>query len=89
MKTSPFARRLRKTALAILLICASSLLATRSAQAQTFTTLHNFSGQNDGGTPAGALIMDRSGNLYGTASTGGNDTCTPRAFVRHCVQADA
>ena len=77
MKILPFAGPQRKTAFALTLFGASILLTTPSAQAQTFTTLHNFSGQNDGGAPAGSLIMDRAGNLYGTASTGGNDTCTP------------
>lgn len=37
----------------------------------TFTTLHNFTGENDGGYPCSGLIMDSSGNLYGTASNGG------------------
>ncbi len=47
------------------------------AQAQTFTTLYNFKGQGEGGTPSGVLSMDKAGNLYGTASTGGNMTCSP------------
>ena len=40
------------------------------AQAQTFTVLHTFSGQ-DGQSPRAHLTMDRGGNLYGTASKGG------------------
>jgi uncharacterized repeat protein (TIGR03803 family) len=36
----------------------------------TITTLASFNG-TDGSNPAGALVMDGSGNLYGTASTGG------------------
>ena len=76
MKVLPFASLLR-IAFALTLISASTLLATRLVQAQTFTTLHDFSGQNDGGTPTGVLIRDRAGNLYGTASTGGNNTCSP------------
>lgn len=36
------------------------------------TVLHAFSGPpNDGATPHGALVMDGSGNLYGTTSAGG------------------
>lgn len=35
------------------------------------TVFHNFSGP-DGSTPYGALIMDSSGNFYGTAGAGGN-----------------
>jgi uncharacterized repeat protein (TIGR03803 family) len=45
---------------------------TIAAQAQTFTVLHNFTNGADGGEPQAGLSMDRVGNLYGTASTGGN-----------------
>ena len=40
-------------------------------QAQTFTVLHSFGLLPDGGTPYGAPILDRSGNLYGTTAFGG------------------
>ena len=43
---------------------------TPGAHGWTLTTLHSFDGQ-DGGTPNGGLIFDATGNLYGTASTGG------------------
>ncbi len=33
--------------------------------------LYSFTGGNDGGYPSGALALDSSGNLYGTASNGG------------------
>jgi len=36
-----------------------------------FTTLYKFSGGNDGGVPFGGLLMDTSGNLYGTTAGGG------------------
>jgi uncharacterized repeat protein (TIGR03803 family) len=38
--------------------------------ASTFTTLATFNG-SDGSDPAGGLVMDASGNLYGTAELGG------------------
>jgi uncharacterized repeat protein (TIGR03803 family) len=38
----------------------------------TETTLHSFNGTTDGGTPAATLIMDKSGNLYGTNKLGGS-----------------
>jgi len=52
------------------------LLATAvAAYAQTFTVLHNFTGGADGKYPFAGLTMDRAGNLYGTASDGGNSSC--------------
>ncbi len=35
------------------------------------TPLHEFSGGADGGSPYGGLLLDASGNLYGTTSGGG------------------
>ena len=37
----------------------------------TETVLYSFTGGSDGATPAGGLIADRAGNLYGTAWLGG------------------
>ena len=37
----------------------------------TYTSLHDFTGGNDGEQPISNVIMDASGNLYGTASNGG------------------
>ena len=37
----------------------------------TEKVLHQFTGGNDGGTPAGGAIFDAAGNLYGTAWKGG------------------
>lgn len=37
----------------------------------TLTVLHSFSGRGDGGSPGGSLVVDASGNVYGTASGGG------------------
>jgi uncharacterized repeat protein (TIGR03803 family) len=39
------------------------------------TVLHSFAGGTDSGFPAGGLVMDAKGNLYGT--TYGNGTATP------------
>ena len=38
----------------------------------TETVIYKFQGINDGASPAGALIFDHAGNLYGTTITGGN-----------------
>lgn len=39
------------------------------------TILHDFTGYSDGACPCSNLILDPKGNLYGTASTGGNLSC--------------
>jgi uncharacterized repeat protein (TIGR03803 family) len=44
---------------------------TRSASGWTETILHNFQMQSDGGVPYGGLVFDKSGNLYGAATDGG------------------
>jgi uncharacterized repeat protein (TIGR03803 family) len=36
-----------------------------------FRVVHDFTSSTDGAWPAGALISDKDGNLYGTTSTGG------------------
>jgi uncharacterized repeat protein (TIGR03803 family) len=48
------------------------LMSTALAQAQTFTTLFNFTGGADGGSPNAGLVQDPSGNLYGTTVNGGS-----------------
>jgi uncharacterized repeat protein (TIGR03803 family) len=37
----------------------------------TITTLGSFNGFDDGANPVGSLVMDSSGNLYGTTANGG------------------
>lgn len=44
-------------------------------QVGNFTVLHNFILVSDGGSPESGLIRDPSGNLYGTAPSGGSDGC--------------
>jgi uncharacterized repeat protein (TIGR03803 family) len=44
---------------------------TRSNGGWTYSSLHDFTGGADGGTPYGSLVFDTSGNLYGTTYTGG------------------
>jgi uncharacterized repeat protein (TIGR03803 family) len=39
------------------------------------TVLHTFTGGKDGAAPNGGLIMDGSGNLYGTTNQGGDSSC--------------
>ena len=39
------------------------------------TTLYSFMGGTDGGEPYKGVTLDRDGNLYGTAVTGGSGSC--------------
>ncbi len=39
-----------------------------------FSVLHTFTGGAEGGSPAGPLVLDSAGNLYGAAG-GGNSNC--------------
>lgn len=43
---------------------------TRSGDTWIYSVLHNFHGA-DGSSPQGQLVLDSSGNLYGTTSAGG------------------
>ena len=47
---------------------------TRTRDSWTYTSLYDFTGGSDGGTPYGAVALDAAGNLYGTASSGGSET---------------
>ena len=57
--------------LSILIIAAFAVVPAPSAQAQSFSVLHNFTGGLDGSQPVAGLTMDRAENLYGAASAGG------------------
>jgi uncharacterized repeat protein (TIGR03803 family) len=51
------------------------ILPLGSAQAQTETVLYSFQGGNDGAMPSAGLLMDTSGNLYGSTYMGGGSGC--------------
>lgn len=56
-----------------LIALATALAPPTSARAYTYQKLYDFCSQQncvDGGTPAGRLVMDSEGNLYGVAETG-------------------
>jgi uncharacterized repeat protein (TIGR03803 family) len=50
-------------------------LTPNSSGGWTSTLIHSFTGK-DGAGPSGALIFDSSGNLYGTTSGGGANSCS-------------
>jgi uncharacterized repeat protein (TIGR03803 family) len=61
--------------LAMALLAATLFTTTQSAWAQKLTTLYNFTGGNDGGSPYAGPILGANGVLYGTAAAGGSH-CT-------------
>jgi len=58
-------------ALELAMMFVLTVVATQSAQAQIFTSLHAFSG-HDGQQPLAGVSIDRAGNLYGTTTYGGS-----------------
>ena len=50
-------------------------VAMLPVQAQTLAVLHTFTGGADGANPYAGVVLDRGGNLYGTASLGGSTNC--------------
>ena len=45
---------------------------TNTGNGWTYTSLHDFTGGNDGANPISNVTIDTNGNLYGTASKGGS-----------------
>jgi len=62
------------TAAVLFLVTLLLMTTPLPAQAQTFKVLHTFRGP-DGGLPEGVLVLDKAGNIYGTASAGGSGKC--------------
>jgi uncharacterized repeat protein (TIGR03803 family) len=47
----------------------------------TETTLHVFTGRSDGADPTAGVILDHSGNIYGTAAAGGASSCQAGNYI--------
>src|SRR5438477_596015 len=63
-------RRTVNAAFALAVLIVSTVVVTRSVQAQSFIVLYTFTGGADGANPGG-VIRDKFGNLYGTTGFGG------------------
>jgi hypothetical protein len=48
------------------------------------TVLHAFSGGADGAFPYGGLVMDATGDLYGTTNQGGDLNCASKGQIKGC-----
>ena len=48
---------------------------TSSGGGWSYSSLHDFTGGNDGSSPFSNVVFDTNGNLYGTASEAGNLNC--------------
>ena len=62
------------------LVCLGIVLATVSVASASWKekVLYSFQGGlNDGSVPAGGVVFDRAGNLYGATTGGGPDSCAP------------
>jgi hypothetical protein len=57
-------------AIATSLSLAFAIISSTAAQAHSFKIVHAFTGGADGGNPAAGLVLDATGNLYGTTSAG-------------------
>ncbi|HXM21194.1 MAG TPA: choice-of-anchor tandem repeat GloVer-containing protein [Terriglobales bacterium] len=84
--------RAPSAALAFAIMLAPAVVAVQSAQAQavgqvprprplptrnmTLTVLHKFEDKTDGGYPLAGLFLDKAGNLFGTTSLGGRNSCS-------------
>jgi len=60
--------------LAVFLALASPVSAEWKEQ-----VLYSFQGGTDGTTPAGGVVFDKHGNLYGATQQGGGSNCSPMA----------
>jgi hypothetical protein len=70
---SPLATRLM-TLLALIFVFISSASAEWKEK-----VLYSFQGGTDGAVPAGGVVFDKAGNLYGTTNQGGSNNCSPIA----------
>jgi uncharacterized repeat protein (TIGR03803 family) len=65
---------LTRTRIAVVFVISlfTALVGTESLDAQTFTTIHSFSGSPDGSGPADGLTRGPNGSFFGTTESGGD-----------------
>lgn len=69
--------RTARFALGAAFVLVLSLVATQSAQTQTYTVLYAFKGAPDGALPLAGVVRDETGNIYGTTYWAGtSQNCT-------------
>jgi uncharacterized repeat protein (TIGR03803 family) len=57
-------------------LCMMILVMVSNASAEwKESVLYSFQGGTDGATPAGGVVFDKAGNLYGTTTDGASDSC--------------
>jgi len=54
------------------LLSATTALRSQDAPTYNYRVLYTFGGAADGGAPTSGLVLDREGNLYGSAGLGGD-----------------
>jgi uncharacterized repeat protein (TIGR03803 family) len=57
---------------------------TRTGNGWTYTDLYDFTGGDDGALPVGNIVVDPSGNIFGTTSQGGPHECPGVPPTPHC-----
>lgn len=67
--------RTATVALVVVATLATTMVAAPTANAQSLTVLHAFTGGNDGALPGAGMTVDRAGNLYGSTEYGGDLSC--------------
>jgi uncharacterized repeat protein (TIGR03803 family) len=65
-------RRVTNGALALAILLLPAMIATRSAQAKSYSVVYAFKSGTDGAYPMADLIRDGAGNFYGTTYGGGD-----------------
>jgi hypothetical protein len=61
----------------LLILIAALTLATSASAEWKEKVLYSFQGGNDGATPAGGVVFDSAGNLYGVTTDGGTSCPSP------------